>query len=80
VFIYDLMMNHVIEREGCWGSGVSTQAADGQAFRLLAERISRVTSYTPAEVGRHLTGAVERGDLVCQGTDGKTQWQWKDGL
>ena len=80
VFIYDLMMNRVIEREGSWESRVSTQASDGHLFRLLTERISRVTAFTPAEIGHHLTGAVERGDLLCQVTDGKTQWQWTDGL
>jgi anaerobic magnesium-protoporphyrin IX monomethyl ester cyclase len=80
VFIYDLMMNRVVEREGCWKCRGSNQGSDGQALRLLAERISRVTAYTPVEVGHHLTGAVERGDLVCQVTDGETQWKWKDCL
>jgi anaerobic magnesium-protoporphyrin IX monomethyl ester cyclase len=80
VFIYDLMMKRVIEREGCWKGRDSTQGADGQALRLLAERISRFTAFTPAEVGHHLAGAVERGDLVCQVTDGLTQWNWTDGI
>ncbi len=79
LFIYDLMMNRVIERLGSWTSPACPGTSNGDPRQLLAERISRSTTLTAAEVSNNLAQALERGDLVWHATHNKIQFRWADG-
>jgi len=77
VLIYDLMMDHIIEKQGCWRNGGKPLSAP-DAFKILVDRVVGATGLREAAVSSSLAPAVECGNLSYEEKHGQIQWRWAD--
>ena len=79
VFIYDLMMQNVIEEKGHWQShGAPLSAAD--KLSSLVDRIKKSTPKKAEDIYNTLQDAIQKGSLICTEDGGQIRWQWQDYL
>jgi len=79
VLVYDLMMKSVMERKGTWPYDLK-QSKTEDNLKIIADKISNELDATPQLILDTLNHAQQKGDLMCQETDGMIRWQWTDYL
>lgn len=79
VFIYDLMMNSIIEKVGMW-SKQNEPATVADALEILAEKVYRHTKSSKQESSDFLHYAYDKGTLEYVEEQHIVQWRWQDQL
>jgi len=80
LFIYDLMMNRVIEKNGCWRNGKNQAGSESEAISDLAERIYEATAKSKSETIDILKYACKKGSLSYANDEDFVRWQWSEFL
>jgi anaerobic magnesium-protoporphyrin IX monomethyl ester cyclase len=79
LFLYDLMMKGIIEKEGCWRNG-TTQPDVNQALEMLAAQIHQPMGKTRDETLELLVYAMKQQGLRLAHSGEWSRWEWKDFL
>jgi radical SAM superfamily enzyme YgiQ (UPF0313 family) len=78
VLVYDLMMQHTVERVGTWpqASPISSESA----LDTLVRRVQEATGVEAMTLREGLEAAVRQETLVLEHRDEMIRWRWRDQL